>query len=182
MESEIWKDINGFEGCYQVSNTGKVRSLDREVKCNKGTTIAVGRILNQYVHHRGYFKVRLMKSNKGKNFSVHRLVCDAFIPNPENKPHVNHINGVKSDNIISNLEWCTHSENMQHAWDTGLSKITESRIAGSKKNRSSSSVICENGVVFKSIKDAALHFGVSAGYMSHMLSGHRVNKFNLKYI
>lgn len=134
---EIWKDIDGFEDRYQVSNLGRVRSIDRIVNNNGGSQKIKGKVLNQYVHYRGYFKVRLSKNNKAKNYSVHRLMAKAFILNPLNKPHINHINGIKNDNNISNLEWVTHAENIQHAWDNGLHFVTEKMMKQFKRKNKS---------------------------------------------
>lgn len=111
---ELWKDIEGFEGLYQVSNLGRVRSYFRE-----GTK---GGIIKQFIINR-YPKVHLFKDGVGKFIYTHRLVALAFIPNPENKPQINHINGNKYDNRAINLEWATSQENIQHAIDTGLRKF-----------------------------------------------------------
>lgn len=118
---EQWVDIKGFDGKYQVSNTGKVRSL-----CYKKP-----RILSQYNtgKYRNYKEVKLYKGGRGTDdgYKVHRLVAEAFIPNPDNKPQVNHIDGNTFNNDVSNLEWVTNSENQKHAWDNGLHKVTEAQ-------------------------------------------------------
>ncbi len=120
---EEWRDISGFEGLYQVSNLGRVRSLDRVVggKCDSKRFLK-GRILKTCKITHGYLGVNFRQNGTHKNAIVHRLVAIAFIPNPENKPEVNHINGIKTDNRVENLEWNTHSENNQHAYDNGLKK------------------------------------------------------------
>ena len=100
---EIWKDIEGYEGIYQVSNLGNVRSLNYK---NTGET----RILKTRINRCGYICVCL--GRKRKDFKVHRLVAIAFIPNPENKPCVDHINAIRTDNRVENLRWVTHEENM----------------------------------------------------------------------
>lgn len=118
---EIWKDIEGYEGLYQISNLGRVRSLDRYMK--NGTSnqyIRKGKILIQQKGTGNYIQVCLSKNCKGKCYKLHRLVAEAFIPNIENKPDINHIDGNKSNNCANNLEWCTKSENMKHAARTGL--------------------------------------------------------------
>ena len=114
MVKEIWKDIEDYEGYYEVSNMGRVRSLDRIVRKNNGAKLSKGVVLKGDIA-RGYVRVMLHKEGVIKRFLIHRLVAKAFIPNPENKPQINHINRIKNDNIVENLEWCTQKENMQHA-------------------------------------------------------------------
>ena len=109
---EIWKDIKGYEGLYQVSNLGKVKRL-RFI--NKHTNIEKETIKSQKIRKDGYLEVVLYKDGKGKCIQVHRIVATAFIPNIENKPQVNHIDGNKKNNIVKNLEWVTRSENMRHS-------------------------------------------------------------------
>ncbi len=119
---EIWKDIVGYEGLYQVSNLGRVKSFDRYVR--NGTSnknIKRGKILSPCVNPKcGYMQVNLIKDKNKKIKTIHRLVAEAFIPNLENKPCVNHIDGNKQNNKIDNLEWVTHSENTIHAIKMGL--------------------------------------------------------------
>lgn len=109
---EIFKDIKGYEGLYQISNLGNVKSL----KFNKQ------RILKSLKNGRGYLNIRLYKNDINKTYSIHRLVALNFIPNPKNKPDVNHINAIKTDNRIDNLEWTTTQENVNHAFKLGLIK------------------------------------------------------------
>src|SRR5574344_126522 len=113
MENDIWRDIEGYEGIYQVSNLGRVKS---EHKRN-GVTILKNRVGNT-----GYCTLSLYKNKKTKNFSVHRLVALAFIDNPTNKECVNHKDGNKLNNHVNNLEWTTNEENIKHAWASGLNK------------------------------------------------------------
>lgn len=116
---ETWKDIKGYEGMYQVSELGNVRSVDRSYKDVNGKLYNLkGRVLKLSISN-GYLSLNL--NNKGKKrFCVHRLVAETFLDNPENKPEVNHINGNKLDNRLANLEWCTKSENTLHAYSIGL--------------------------------------------------------------
>lgn len=117
--TEKWKDIKGYEGLYQVSDLGRVRSLDREDRLGR---FKLGKIKAPCDNGRGYLCVNLKKDSKQKNKSVHRLVAEAFLPNPDNLPEINHKDGNKANNQVSNLEWCTRSENAKHAFKTGLNK------------------------------------------------------------
>ncbi len=113
---EIWKDINGYEGYYQISNRGNVRSVDRF----DGVHDRAGTVIKQSLKPNGYLQVGLRKHNQRKWIGVHRLVAIHFIDNPENKPQVNHIDGNKQNNTVENLEWVTAKENQHHAARTGL--------------------------------------------------------------
>lgn len=121
---EIWKQIEGYENLYEVSNLGRVRSVERPSrnKRNKNGVIK-GKILKPGSNPVGYVIVSLYRDKKQKFFQVHRLVAKAFIPNVMNKEQVNHIDGNKKNNNINNLEWATRSENMKHAIENGLFKI-----------------------------------------------------------
>lgn len=135
---EIWRDIKDYEGLYQISNFGRVKSLPRN------GTISTERILKPLLTGRGYYKVTLSKHNKAKYPSIHRLVAEAFILNPDNLPQINHKDGNKTNNKVGNLEWCTSLENVKHSIYTGLrsdkgvnsslSKFTEKDIIWIKKH------------------------------------------------
>ena len=130
--NEIWKDIKNFENKYQVSNLGNIRSLNynRQNICKNVSLTIVGA---------GYLSFNFCKGGKKIRLSAHRLVAQAFIPNPYNKPDINHKNGIKTDNYIENLEWVTKKENQKHSHVMGLaasqkgennpfSKLTEKDI------------------------------------------------------
>lgn len=104
---EVWKDIEGYEGLYQVSNTGEVKSLNYQ---GSGEI----KLLKQYTDKRGYKRIELSKNGKGKTYLVHRLVALVFIPNPDDSPMVNHKDENPSNNNVNNLEWCTHEYNMNY--------------------------------------------------------------------
>lgn len=114
---ENWKDIEGYEGLYQVSDLSRIKSVER-IKAFGflGDKPSKEKILSPRVYQHGYSFVVFRKDKKIYQKTVHRLVGQAFIHNPENKPQINHINGIRSDNRIENLEWCTNSENNKHAY------------------------------------------------------------------
>lgn len=111
MEQEIWKDIKGYEGCYQISSKGSVKSLKRISSSGRSIPEC---IRTPQVLKCGYLFVRLYKGNVGKNLRIHRLIAEAFIPNPDNKPCIDHINTIKTDNRIENLRWATIQENVSN--------------------------------------------------------------------
>lgn len=121
---EEWRDVVGYEGCYAVSNTGVVKSLDRLCIKNNGVKYRLkGKTIKQRVSRGGYVSVALVRNGEYKTFSVHRVVASSFLNNKSNKPQVNHIDGNKENNVAKNLEWVTCSENIIHAIKTGLLPI-----------------------------------------------------------
>lgn len=121
MNVEIWKDIPGYEGKYQASTLGRIKSLPKKVACRGGYRTTTERIMKIHEKYRGgspcYLSVDL---GKGNSHTIHRLVAITFLPNPKNLPQINHKDGNKWNNRLENLEWCTGSENMQHAYKIGL--------------------------------------------------------------
>lgn len=113
---EIWRDIKGYEGLYQVSNLGNVKRL-------KGKWVKKERLIKQRTTSTyDYYSVHLSNHQKKRNVFVHRLVAQAFVKNPKNKPIINHIDGNKLNNKAENLEWCTYKENSKKAYELGLNK------------------------------------------------------------
>lgn len=111
---EIWKSIKGYEGFYQVSNKGRIKSLKRKTIDGRSLKEIIRKLGLGFT---GYYHIDLWKDNCAKTIKVHRLVAQAFIPNPDNKPQINHVNGIKSYNEVDNLEWCTARENVQHSFN-----------------------------------------------------------------
>lgn len=112
MENEIWKDITGYEGFYQVSNLGRVRSVARKIIRSNGRVQTFGSEIISPRSVLGYKAVNLCRVGSGKNHYVHRLVASAFVPNPNGYKEINHKNEDKSDNRAENLEWCTRQYNL----------------------------------------------------------------------
>ncbi len=110
--AEEWRDVKGYEGLYQVSNLGRARSFHNQY----------GRVIKPVLTQKGYLQVTLSKNGKSRTRPLHILVAQAFIPNPLNKPQVNHMDGNPLNNRFDNLEWATSKENIQHAYKTGLAK------------------------------------------------------------
>lgn len=117
--SENWKPVKDYEGIYEVSDTGLVRSLDRVDRLNR---FKKGTLKAPCDNGRGYLCVNLKAHGKQAQKTIHRLVATAFIPNPDNLPEVNHKDGNKANNHVDNLEWCTVSDNKKHAFKNGLNK------------------------------------------------------------
>lgn len=148
---EIWKDIPEFEGLYQISNLGNVRSL------YSGSY----HIISQFSIPSGYMYVSLHKAGKKINRSVHRLVAKAFIDNPCNLKDVNHIDGNKQNNVVSNLEWCSHKDNMKHAVYTGLhTKFNQKKV-----------LCVETGVIYNSAVAAHKATGADVRNISKVCRG-----------
>ena len=127
---EIWKPVVGYEGVYEVSNMGRVKSLERKVPKGDGERTVKERILKLRTDRYGYLTVGLYAGGKPKKFLVHRLVCQTFHENPDNKPQVNHINEDKTDNRACNLEWCTCKQNINHGTAKERSAKNRSKSVG----------------------------------------------------
>jgi hypothetical protein len=170
--TETWKLVPGLL-TYEVSDRGRIRSIDRVIDCGRrmGKYLKRGIVLRNTITREGYIITSICKEGIQKFYSVHRLVAEAFIPNPEGKAEVNHIDGNKTNNAINNLEWVTRSENHLHAFRTGLRKPPKLR-----------EVICNvTGKRFQSVKDAALYLGVANETLRSRLSGYVQNKTSLSY-
>lgn len=177
---EIWKDIKGYEGKYMVSNLGRVLSLPRKSKRGKSQTSVKGGIICPSLVGRknnAYLSVTLRNGSSPKSFKVHRLVITAFVCNKEKKEQINHINGIKTDNRLENLEWCTRSENIQHAYKMGLINIEKRK----NNNKTKKVLDTSSGKIFNSIKEAAEFLNIKHRTLHAWILGSRTNKSNMKY-
>lgn len=166
---EIWKDIDGYDGRYQVSNLGNVRITSYR---NTG----MKRLMKISLTNCGYCKVELYRDKKGKMQYVHRLVAMAFIPNPHNKPQVNHIDGNKTNNSVSNLEWASASDNQLHSIAHNLREPSPMTGRFGKSNPTSKPIYQYDltGKIIKrwdSISDACRYLGVSHSSITQCLTG-----------
>lgn len=159
--AEVWKDIEGYEGIYQVSNLGRVKRFSAD------------RILSP-ANNLGYHKVGLSKDGKVTQFKVHRLVADAFIPKDDSRPFINHIDGVRNNNCVENIERCTQSENIKHAYKIGNKKPI--RLTGDKNHKSNVILDKATGIFYYSVVDAADSIGIKPTTLRAMLRGQNKNK------
>ena len=127
MIEEIWRPIEGYEGLYEVSNTGQIRSLDMYLKCKgKSYRLQKGKVLSPSKNTDGYLQVGLCCNGKYKKCLVHRLVAQVFLPNPDNLPEVNHLDEDKTNNRVENLEWCDRKYNLNYG--SRQDKVRESKL------------------------------------------------------
>lgn len=175
LPGEIWKDIQDYEGMYQISNLGRVKGLLINKEVSRGTGkikyCKPERVLDCSMSNYGYKRCQLKNGVKSKQFFIHRLIASAFVPNPNNLDTVNHIDGDKLNNSISNLEWCTLAENTKHAFKTGLNKpYQRSNIKGIQKH--SKQVQCaKTGKVWPSIKAACIDLNTNPSSLKRILNG-----------
>ena len=175
LESEIWKDITGYEGLYQASNLGRIKSLDRMRK-NRWNTFYIikGDYKKIWLNSSGHLTANLNKYGERSGFLVHRLIALTFIPNLENKPEINHKNLIKIDNRIENLEWVYNHENVAHYHANckenlslkgeacSFSKLNDKKIREIRKMRLNN--VLPNTKI-------AIKYGVSAGIIDHIIQG-----------
>lgn len=154
---EIWKPINGYEGIYEISNHGRVKTLSRDVINNRPVKEAIKKL----DFNGPYPSVGLSKNGKLITRRVHRLVANAFIPNPECKNQVNHKDTNKRNNHASNLEWCSSNENMKHAYDNGLLKIPDNSGENNSRSKLTSSQVKIIRDSNKSVNEIANAFSIS---------------------
>lgn len=153
---EIWKDVCNYEGYYQISNKGRIKSLDRYVERNGKLVKVKGKILNLNKNNAGYYYLNLCTNNSRKKFLIHRLVAIAFIPNQNKLKCINHKDENKSNNSVENLEWCNHKYNSNYG-----------NIRSKLSDKKCKSVIClELNKKFKSQTEAANYFNIKQSAIS----------------
>lgn len=177
---EVWKDIPGYEGMYQASNTGKIKSLTRIVNSSYGSKMRItGKIKKLYQHPNGYVYVGLSKNGETRSCRVHRLIAMAFIENKSNLSDVNHKNGKKNDNRLSNLEWCSPSQNSIHAYEMKLRKSPnywEGKFGALHNLSKAVEMRSKEGVIIKtfaSIREAERNTGIANQNITKCLKGKR---------
>ena len=155
---EIWKDIIGYEGIYQISSFGRVRSSYKRGGSKRYYISNDFVLLKNVIRNNGYCFVTLRKNGCVKQCSVHRLVCNAFIPNPLNNEDINHKDGDKLNNCVTNLEWCTRQYNIKHSFEKGLHVISEKQRKNAMRPVE---IVFPNGEIKKieSVKEAAKIIG-----------------------
>lgn len=175
---EMWKDIPGYVGLYQVSDLGRVRSVDRVIPRKNGPLPLKGKILKQFVKNSGRLEVHLSREGKWTHWLVHRLVAIAFLDNPNNLPQINHLNGDPRDNRLVNLEWCDQSRNEIHKIHN--LKVKNSSLLYQPKKV----VLVEEGRVFNSLGEACRITGIPLHILFNRLNSGKpdVNGQHWEYV
>lgn len=175
---EFWADIPGHVGEYQVSDLGRVRSLSRNVPRGKGTLPVKGKILKQFITNTGRLEVHLSHNGKWQHWLVHRLVATVFLPNPNNFPQINHLNGNPLDNRLANLEWCNQSLNEIH-------KIHNLKVKNSSLlSQPRKVLLVEHNEIFNSLGEACRKTGIPLYMLFNRLKTGKPDKngFHWEYV
>jgi hypothetical protein len=190
IENEIWKSVVGYECCYEISSHGRLKTISRKVKCRGGFRLIKEKIMKPgfWGGKDWYVTYCLSKNSSKKSFVGHSLVALAFIPNPENRPEINHKNGIKHDNRADNLEWVTSSENKYHSHRTGLQIIPKGERhhlygkTGATANSSKIVLDTNTGVFYESLKEAASIKNIGRTWLSRKLNRVVNNNTGLIYV
>ena len=188
---EVWKDIKDYEGLYQINNKGEVKALEKTIWNGQGYLYFPEKIRKLNPDKDGYLNITLSNKGKVKTFKIHRLVAEAFIPNPNNLPEVNHKDGDKTNNNVDNLEWCTRKENQKHAFRIGLINQNGERnhmygklgadnpnsIPIYQLNKNTGDIIRE----YYSLASAGRDLGVNTGKICLVCQGKRNSAYGYKW-
>jgi uncharacterized protein (DUF2147 family) len=166
---------------YLITTDGRIFNLKKMI------------FLKKLLNNSGYYNICLYNENGGKFYLVHRIMAQTYLPKDDTRNFVNHIDGNKENNFLCNLEWCTHKENMQHAWENGLSKTSEKQrqngrntihiaLKAANELKRKKIIDISNGKIYNSSKEAALELGYKKETLANWLNGHRENKTSLKYL
>lgn len=180
---ELWRSVPGYEGIYEVSDNGNVRSLDRMIYRATGKPFfKKGKILRAGVDTNGYYYVNLYRDGVPRHESVHRLVATAFVDNPQKYPVVNHINEDKKDNRPCNLEWCTEKYNTNYG--KGISRKVYSRKVYSRIKNRKPFLCVENGKMYINQNECARELGINQGSIGKVLQGKRkrAGRYHFEYM
>lgn len=180
-DNVVWKDIQGYEGYYQINNIGEVRSLDRHITHSNGSRFRYkGRMMTPWINSSGYYEIRLSKNGNTKSLKVHRLVAIAFIPNPHGLPEVNHKNEIKTDNYVGNLEWCTSEYNINY----GKRSVKAKKSITNSKGVSCVAIRISDGTTreFESIREASRSLDIKREQIRAVLNENKPDKSAKGYI
>lgn len=170
MNEYTWQAVPGFKGYYEINMRGMVRGVDRQIKVNRTIRKVKARYLTTRINNCGYVEVRFCRNGKRITKFIHHLLAEVFIPNINNKPFINHLNGIKTDNRLCNLEWVTHSENMIHAYANGLIKKEIKKVIDT----------CAD-IIYDSLREASICNNVNYFTLKNYLNGSRHNPTCLEY-
>lgn len=181
---EVWKDIKNYEGIYQISNFGNIKSLDRITFNGRRHTYSQGKFLKLSKTANGYIKIMLRKNNKSITELVHRLVAESFLSNNDNKQLVNHIDKNKSNNTLHNLEWSTYSENQRHSISL-MSKEDVERFSKCNVGKIAPNarlvLDTQTGIFYNSVREASDIFKLNERTLAMKLIGRMKNNTSLVY-
>lgn len=174
MQMEVYKPIEGYGNAYKIGDQGHVISVKRTFIRKNGRPMSIKeQFMKQRQDMKGYWRVCLSDNGKTKFVAVHRLVATAFIPNPDNKPQINHIDGNKGNNCVWNLEWCTNGENQKHAYRTGLKHSVDSSGRPKVRVAMIDPVSGEQVATFESFNEAARKMKIFAPNIRKVVLGER---------
>jgi len=180
---EIWKDIIGYEGLYKISNYGNIKSMPKSWVCGRSSVRFKEETILMVCKTTMYHNVNLHKEKSAKFHNIHRLLAEHFIPNPENKREVNHINGDKHDNRLDNLEWVTSSENRKHAYDIGLKTTFVGGKHWNSKPIMAIDANCMRTLSFPCISSASQKLKIGESRIRHIIKGRvKSREYKFEYV